>query len=176
MKNTSRSFDLVAAISLNGKIADRQGNFPSSQEDRLFLQKKILYSDVLIMGRKTFERHVRRPGQKPIIVFTTKIKGVRLASPAIAQVHFFRGKGSDLIKYLDMLQFRKVLILGGAEIYHWFLKNRLVTNIFFTIEPILIHGGKSLLTAPLFLKMKSWKLRKIKKLNSQGTLLLHYQP
>lgn len=176
MKKTSRSVELLAAVSLNGKIADHEGNFPSSKDDRLFLQKKIKEVDVLIMGRRTFEKHVKRVGKKPVIVFTRGVKGVKAVSPAFTQAYLFHGNGPDLIEYLDLLQFRKVLILGGAEIYHWFLESRLVTDIFLTVEPIIVSGGKNLLAGPLFLEMKSWKIRKIKKLNSQGTLLLHYQP
>lgn len=176
MKKTSRSFEIVAAISLNGKIADRHGNFPSSSEDRLFLQKKIKDADALMMGRKTFEKHVKRVGKKPIIVFTRGINGIKTPSPAFTEVYLFHDKASDLIEFLDLMQFRKVLILGGAEIYHSVLKYRLVTDIFLTIEPILINGGKNFVSGPLFLEMKSWKLRKMKKLNASGAILLHYQP
>ncbi len=166
---------MVAAISLNGKIADLEGQFPSSVEDRRWLAKKIKASDILIMGRKTFEMHVKRVGAKPIIVFTRGIKGMRSISPGISQVTLFHDKKKDLIELLDLLEFQRVTILGGAEIYHWFVKEKLVTEAFLTVEPVILDDGKNLLSGNAIREMKSWRLKSIKKLNSRGTLLLHYK-
>ncbi|GEM_PF-6647395 len=175
IKKQSRVYHIVAAISLNGKITDAEGYFPSSPEDRQWLTQKIKASDVLVMGRKTFEQHVKRVGAKPIIVFTRAVNSLRSASPEIAKVYFFHDKKKDLIELLDLLEFQKITILGGAEIYHWFVKEKLLTDVFLTVEPVILDAGKNFLSGQALNPLPIWKLKSTKKLNQKGTLLFHYQ-
>lgn len=171
-------FQIVAGISLNGKITDKHGDFSkySSSEDKAFLQQKIAESDVLIMGRVTYEKHTKnKKSHKPVIVFTRSIKGLKIDEEKNSEVHFFHDKKDDLIHLCDLLQYNIVTILGGAEIYHWFLEQKLVTDVFLTVEPILFGEGKNLLKGDFLPDQKNWKLISAQQLNQQGTTLLHYQ-
>lgn len=171
-----RIFQIIAGISLNGKIADFSGDFKkySSSEDKKWLQKKINESDVLIMGRKTYEKHAKK-NKKPVIIFSRKVKGLKIEPEETPELHWFHDKKEELINLCDLLQYQTVTILGGSEIYHWFINEKLVSDIFITVEPYIIGNGKNLLTGKLFHDPKSWKLKSTKTLNEKGSTLLHYQ-
>lgn len=183
---------MVVGISLNGKIADASGDFSkySSEEDQRWLKKKIEESDVLVMGRKTYEKHAAKTS-KPMIVFTKSIKNLKTQKPVLLmrksargieyaqrnqEVHWFHDSPETLRNLCDLLGYRTITVLGGSEIYHWFLEKNLLTDIFLTLEPHLVSNGLSLLRGTSFSDLKSWKLQIPKKLNSAGTILLHYQP
>lgn len=171
-----KKIQIVAGISLNGKIADKSGDFSkySSKEDQAFLRKMIKESDVLVMGRKTFEKHVAKP-KRPIIVFTRKVRGLAAKKKAGMDINYFNDSKKELLNLLDLLQYRVVTVLGGAEIYHWFIKENLVTDIFLTVEPCIIDAGKNILRGSLLDAKKSWPLKSMKQINQKGSLLLHYQ-
>lgn len=164
---------MVAAISLNGMIANQAGVFSSSAEDQAFLQEKIQESDVLIMGRKTYEMHVTEP-KKPMIILTQQIDGIHLDRSAKVPIHFFHEEKQDLIELLNVMQYQTITVLGGAEIYHWAVKNRILTDLYLSIEPQIIAPGKNLLDGEL-LPANDWKLVDIKPLNTSGTQLAHYR-
>ena len=172
-----KTFQIVAGISLNGKIADTNGNFEpySSAEDQRWLKKKIAESDVLIMGRKTFEKHAKHT-KKPIIVFTTAVQGIRIGKDGKRELHWFNDKKEELLNLCRLLKYKKVTILGGARVYHWFLDQKLASDVYLTIEPFFIGKGKQLLEGDWLKEQKSWKLRSSRTLNRKGSLLLHYQP
>ncbi|MDP2690885.1 MAG: dihydrofolate reductase [bacterium] len=167
---------LVAGISSNGKISDFSGDFSecSSAEDKQFLKKKIEESDVLIMGRKTFEKHVKT-SEKPIIVFSKQIKGIELDFLNSSQIHWFNDSKQELMNLCDLLRYKTITILGGSEIYHWSLREKILTDIFLTVEPFIIDTGQNLLTGDSLHQHKSWKLRSAKRMNEKGSLFLHYQ-
>lgn len=191
-KRKRQVFQMVAGISLNGKIADKTGDFRkySSKEDQRWLKKKIEESDALVMGRKTYEKHAAKT-TKPMIVFTKSIKTLKTQKPVLfmrksekgieyaqrnQEVHWFHDSPETLRNLCDLLGYRTVTVLGGAEIYHWFLQKNLLTDIFLTLEPQLIGSGTSLLRGAKLTDLKKWKLEASKKLNKNGTILLHYQP
>ncbi len=160
-------------MSLNGMIADQEGKFLSSAEDQAFLQEKIEESDVLIMGRRTYEMHVTE-AKKPMIILTQQIDGIQLDRDAQVPVHFFHEEKQDLTELLDLMQYRKVTVLGGAEIYHWAVKNRILTDLYLTIEPQIIAPGKNLIEGDL-LPANDWKVVDVKKLNKTGAQIVHYR-
>jgi len=169
---------MVAGISLNGKITDHQGDFAkySSLEDKEVLQKKIKESDVLVMGMTTYKKHIQlKKSKKPLIIFTRSVKGMKIDEEHTSEIHFFHDQKEELINLCDLLQYEVVTILGGAEIYHWFLEQKLLTDIYLTIEPIVFGEGKNLLKGNFFADQKPWKLIESKLLNKEGTTLLHYQ-
>ncbi|MDF2378935.1 MAG: dihydrofolate reductase [Candidatus Gracilibacteria bacterium] len=172
---SAQRFLMVAGTTLNGKITDGNGSFLpfSSDEDQKWLKKMINDSDVLIVGRKTYEKHAEiGPLSKPHIVFTQQIKGIQIKRD---NVHFFNDRKDDLINLCDILQYKTITILGGSEIYHWFLKEKILSDIYLTIEPHFEGKGLNLLSGPSFIEQEKWKLKKTVVLNSSGTLLLHYQ-
>lgn len=168
-------FMMVAGTTLNGKISDSEGSFAafSSTEDQKWLKSCIDDADVIIVGRKTYEKHIESGSiNKPHIVFTQQIKGIQLIDH---QTHYFNDSKNELINLCDVLQYKTITVLGGAEIYHWFLKEKLFSDIYLTIEPFLAGDGLNLLKGHSFMEEEKWKLKTAETLNNQGTLLLHYQ-
>lgn len=176
-QNISRVFQLVAGISLDGRIAGAEKSFGpySSQEDSDFLQKKIAESDVLLMGRKTYEQHVTKV-KKPMIIFTSQAEGgIEITEKDGHIIHLFQDSAQELINLLDAMQYKTVTCLGGSEIYHWCLEQKLATDLFLSIEPVIFGEGKNLLHGGYLQHFSDWKLNSHQQLNDQGTLLMHYQ-
>ncbi|MEK7097891.1 MAG: dihydrofolate reductase family protein, partial [Patescibacteria group bacterium] len=67
--------------------------------------------------------------------------------------------------------YKKIAILGGTQIYSYCLEKKLIDELYLTVEPISFGHG-----LPIFATKKQikWKLKSIKKLNNNGSLLLHY--
>lgn len=174
---TSRSIQIVAGISLNGMIANQDRQFApyASPEDQAWLKQKIMESDLLLMGRKTYEQHVGKI-TKPLIVMSRQPRTVRLKDNKRQTVHWFHGNRDDMLHLLDILQYENIMVLGGSEIYHWVLRENLATDIFLTVEPVIISQGKHFLEGEVLQKQKSWKLISYTRLNDRGSMLLHYQP
>ena len=124
------------------------------------------------MGRTTFEQY-QSVITKPAIVMTRKISGLRLGE---GNIHYFHDSAEELFNLLDLLQYRVITVLGGASVYHWCLAQGIVTDVFLTVEPVLINQGKLLLEGGLLQDHKPWHLQSVQELNSQGSTLLHYQP
>jgi dihydrofolate reductase len=169
---------MVAGISLNGKIADEKGDFSkySSAEDKKWLSAKIAESDVVVMGRTTYEKHLKdQPKKKPLIVFTRSISGLRIDESS-SEIHFFHDSKEELLNLCNLLQYNTVTILGGSEVYHWFIEQKLVTDLYLTVEPLVFGKGVNFLSGNFLSDQKAWKLKSSEQLNNKGSLLLHYQP
>jgi dihydrofolate reductase len=176
-QNYHRRFQIVAGIALDGRIAGEEKDFSpySSTEDKAFLQEKIQEADVIILGRKTYERHVAKV-KKPHIIFTSQAEdGLELTEKDGQMIHLFNDSAEELINLCDALQYKNVVCLGGAEIYHWMIDQKLATDLFLTIEPYIFGSGRNLLHGGYFNEKKIWKLKSKEQLNDQGSLLLHYQ-
>lgn len=162
---------LLAAISLDGKIAEvvNQSSMDwTSKEDKKFFVEKTKEVGVVIMGRKTFETFGKPLKDRRLIVMTSapheqkNMEGVEFTDEAPCA----------LIERLEKEDCLAVVIAGGASIYHLFLSESLVTDVYLTIEPILFGAGISLcegLTKPMTFLFKDSQM-----LNS-STVLLHYQ-
>ena len=174
-KNQNRTIQLVAAISLNGKIADQEGEFEqySSPEDYDWLHAKIRESDALVMGRKTYEQHVATREHKPTILLTRNVKGFK-PSEDERQLYLFNDDREEFLNLCNLLQFQTITVLGGAEVYHWALEQKLVTDCFLAVEPYLIPSGKNILADLGQIEKHSWKLKSLERLNEQGSHLIHY--
>jgi len=172
-KMSVQTVRIVAGVTLNGCIAAAKGSFLpySSDEDRAWLREQIEVSDVLVMGRKTFDLHVKR-FRKPMIVFTRSVEDGIFSEQA--DLHFFHDSKDDFLNLCDLLRYKKILVLGGAEVYAWFFEHRLVHEVCLTLEPFFIQPGKQLLQARQYLDQEKWHLQKAERLNERGTLLLHY--
>lgn len=177
-QNITRHYTLVAGITLDGRIAGAEGDFSaySSPEDTAFLQQEISKADVLVMGRKTYEKHVTS-AKKPMIVFTTQAKGgLQLSEKDGHMLHLFSDTPDELINLCDALQYKNILCLGGAEVYHWFVENKLATDLYLTLEPYLFGQGRNLIHGGYLHHFTDWMLQSHQQLNAQGSVLLHYQP
>ncbi len=86
---------------------------------------------------------------------------------------FFGGAGK-LRKLLASQNWTRVAVLGGAQIYDWFLKRNLISEMYLTLEPVIFGSGK-LLASQSLKSLRRFRLSSLKRLNPRGTLLLHYK-
>ncbi|MCX6715266.1 MAG: dihydrofolate reductase family protein [Candidatus Uhrbacteria bacterium] len=162
--------ELIAAMSLNGKIAassDQSSLEWTSKEDTKFFVEKTKECRVMIMGRKTFDTIGRALKDRLIVVMTCDPEKHAL----IEGVEYTCETPHQILKDLESRGYASVAIAGGAGVYSMFLKEKLVTDVFLSIEPILFGNGISLAESFEDVKLK---LVESKQLGEQ-TVLLHYE-
>ena len=162
--------ELIAAMSLNGKIAaspDQSSLEWTSKEDTKFFVEKTKECRVMIMGRKTFDTIGRALKDRLMIVMTCDPEKY----VPIDGVEFTDRTPQQILENVETRGYTSVAITGGAGVYSMFLKEKLVTDIFLTIEPILFGGGISLAESFGDVKLK---LVESKMLGEQS-VLLHYE-
>lgn len=167
----------VMVSSINGKIT--KGNDPivshwSSKEDQEHFAQLTHTSNLLIMGRKTYEiakpmmHHT--PGRLRVVMTSHPEDFQKEAIPD--QLHFTDKGPKELVQELETLGYTEALLVGGAATNELFFKDHLVNDIYLTVEPQIFGTGNPLITdMPVDLSLT---LASVKQLNSQGTLLLHY--
>lgn len=169
---------LVVATSLDGKIT--MGDNPdvhafTSPEDTEFFRSQLQNSQLIVMGRRTYD--VMKPTMKHItgrirIVIThtpEKYKSNEIAN----QLEFTSEQPDQLVKRLSKFGHKEMLLVSGADVTTEFFKKNLIDEIYLTLEPWIIGSGK-----PVVLQDKinaKLELMSIKKINTRGSLLLHYR-
>lgn len=162
--------ELIAATSLNGKIAassDQSSLEWTSKEDTKFFVEKTKECRVMIMGRKTFDT-IGRALKDRLIVVMTHEPGKQ---ESIEGVEFTNQTPQQILKSLESRGYASVAITGGSGVYSMFLKEKLVTDVYLTFEPILFGNG-----IPLAESFEDVKLELVEsKLLGEQTVLLHYE-
>ena len=174
-------FSILAVGSLDNIIA-RQAvdNIDwSSQEDKRFLKEFLDQCDLCIMGRKSYELSKPFMEKRNCVVFTRNLPPIidsavsEQSSPILSYVN---PEFVNLNLWLsENFSFPKkaVAILGGPEIYRYFISRGWVDDIYLTIEPLIFGTGLSWISPGEHLDIQL-RLVSANQLNSQGTLLLHY--
>lgn len=168
----------IAAISLDGKITmgdNSDVHAFTSPEDALHFRSLLDKSELVVMGRRTYDtikndvKHI--PGRIRIILTREPEKYKR--DEIKDQLEFTDESPKNLSERLAEKGYKEMLLVSGSTISTEFFKANLVDEIYLTLEPWILGAGK-----PVVLDNelnKKFELLKIKKLNSKGTLLLHYK-
>lgn len=85
----------------------------------------------------------------------------------------FNPTSASLADVITKKGYKKIAILGGAQTYNYFLEQRLITDLYLTIEPVAFGDGVSIFSS-LQDNNVMFQLKESRKLNGQGTILLHY--
>ena len=128
--------------------------------------------DVVIMGRKTFEKILSFNIEFP----HSNIKCIVLSSQKLndlpKNVELYSGSISTLISTLESEGYKEIFIDGGAQTIHEFLKLDLINNFILSSIPVLLGEG-----IPLFLT--GYPTQNLKLIKSQsfasGLVQNHYQ-
>ena len=164
----------LAVVTIDGKIARNDSHYVdwSSREDKRFLKEELDASDVIIIGRKTFDTLRKRSRKisrsRRYIVLTHRVKKIIEHN----NVLYCNTDTVSLDGIIRERKYRRVSVLGGAHVYQAMLKMGLLNEFYITIEPIVFGRGISLL--PDSTVKRTWKLASARRLNRSGTLLLHY--
>ncbi len=160
---------LIAAISANGKIAEKTDQSSldwTSKEDTRFFIDKTKEAGTVVMGRKTFAT-INKPlkGRRLIVLTRTPEK-----EPAMEGVEYTFEAPGTLCRRLEAEGVQTLALAGGGSVYAQFLEAGLVTDVYLTIEPILFGDGVNLAEGFNRIPMT---LQSVTQLNPQ-TVLLYY--
>ena len=157
------------AASIDGHISLSSKRPPhwTSKEDWEFFQKSLSRIDAVVVGRNTYESVSKRLRKRNTFVLSSRPK--TLFRRGI--VTFVNPKKAKLSKLLE--GYKSVAVLGGGAVYQFMLENKLLDEIFVTIEPLLFGRGREMFIGGKRTTRAS--LLSIRRLNQSGTLLLHYQ-
>ncbi|MBI3952822.1 MAG: dihydrofolate reductase family protein [Candidatus Doudnabacteria bacterium] len=167
-------FSAVAAVTLDGRIAAHPGQNTTwtSLEDKKFLHRFLDQSDVILVGHATYQIAKSSLLKRNCIVLTSK---ARRTNRKTLKTLFVNPKSVKLIDLIKQLGYKKIAVLGGQKIYSFCLQRGLLDELYLTIEPIVFGQGLGLFELKRFKQSQKFKLAGIRKLNSQGSILLHYK-
>ena len=127
------------------------------------------------MGRRTFE--IAKPdiykGSKKLRVVITKKPNEYRELEVPGRLKFTNKHPKQIVSELEKQGFKQALLVGGSGINALFFKDKLIDEVWITIEPKIFGRGNNLI-ANLNLDVQL-KLESLKKLNGKGTLLLKYK-
>ena len=160
------------AASIDGRIAESSssGTDWTSKEDWNFFQTSLAKVDAVIVGRHTYKVAEDRLKRRNTIVLTSKVKRPTIQNKAI----FFNPKKADLKKFLQDRGYKNIAVLGGARVYAFCLANKMLDELYLTIEPYVFTSGVPMFLGNQFRKHK-FSLITVRKLNKNGTILLRYK-
>ncbi len=163
---------MIAAVSLDGKIArhDHEMTDWTSKEDKRVLYRELDRSDAVVVGRKTFEVARKPLSRRNCVVMTRSVRGARQKSPRLTYLNPAR---VGLLDFFQARGYRRVCVLGGSEVYTYFLTHGLLDDIYLTIEPVVFGSGVPLFATPCH--GAPFRLVSVRRLNSHGTVILHYR-
>lgn len=168
----------VAVSSINGKITNGKNSKVSSwssREDFKFFNSKISKAKLIVMGSGTYEANRRQielqRGKLRVVLSKNPKRYSKLM--VTNQLEFMNNSPKEIVKKLENKGYEEMLLVGGSKVYSSFLKDKLIDEIFLTIEPLIFGQGKPLFSEDKF--DSALKLLSVRKLNSKGTLLLFYE-
>ena len=162
----------LAAITLDGKIARNSSHMTdwTSKEDKEFLHKELKKGDVILVGNNTYKTAKKPRAKRKCVVFT---RAVRTTKRVNDRLLYCNPEHTDLKKLMRTLGYKRTHILGGAETYDFCLKKHIFDELYLTIEPLVFGKGISIFNKKQ--KNSAFVLVSVKKLNAQGSILLHYK-
>lgn len=166
---------LVVVTSIDGKTTkwDKPDIHDlSSKQDQDYFFSTLSKNNLVIMGRRTFEvanPDIYKNPKKLRVVITKNPKKYKNVE---GRLEYTSLPPKQIIANLEKRGFKQAMLVGGSEINSLFFKEGLVNEIWITIEPKIFGTGNDL-TANQNLDVKL-KLKSLKKLNKNGTLLLKY--
>jgi dihydrofolate reductase len=168
---------LVMVTSLDGRSTDgiNEGTHSwNSTEDQKHFQQIIEGGKLLIMGSATFDGAIKtmkhEEGRLRVVITRDPAKYEDQKIPG--QLEFTNETPSNLLKRLESQGFREGYLLGGAHTNTEFFKEKLVNELWQTLEPKILGIGNGIVGEESM--DVSLTLLDTQKMNEKGTLLLKY--
>jgi dihydrofolate reductase len=167
---------LIFVSSVDGKITrwgDPMIRSWSSQADQAYFDAIWNNYRVIIMGSGTYSPAPLKPDSKHLyIVLTSRPERYNKAEEP-GHLEFSSETPSILLERIRKSNEETVLIVGGAHIATSFLREKLIDEIWLTIEPRIFGSGGCFVTeTELDINLN---LISITKANDRGTLLTKYK-
>lgn len=166
---------IVVAMTADGLI-DAEGSSRSfdwtTQADKQYYVDAIKRARAVVTGSKTFKPMRRFPKGIKYFVYTSKPAELINPKPELIEVEPTQADPRDLIKQIETEGFDELIISGGSSVYTMFLQAGVVDKVYLSIEPLMFGKGVRLVDGVLSnLKLK---LEEVKRLGSEGTVVLEY--
>lgn len=136
---------IIAAITLDGKIAKHPGHDVdwTSKQDKQFFRAETKKAGAVIFGSSTYDTIGRpMPDRLNIVMTRTPEKYAAVEKPGLLE--FSADLPRAILGRLEERGFKSVVIGGGSVIYSFFLKDKLVDEIYLTIAPKIFGAGIAL--------------------------------
>lgn len=161
----------IAALTIDGKIARHHDHFPdwTSPEDKVVLSEILDTCDVVVVGNTTYKIAEVQLSKRNCIVFT---RTTPTPKPLRDNLLLFNPSNASIEVALE--PYNKVALLGGAQIYTYFMERGLIDELFLTIEPLVFGNGLDLFEFTSD-ETINFELVSVRRLNGKGSLILHYR-
>jgi len=157
---------LMMAISADGKIAkdkNQLANWTSPEDKKIFVAESKKHG-VVMMGENTFNTFPSPLPNRLNVVFSPDPK------PNYDNVKYVSGEPEKVLEELEQMGYKSALLGGGCFLNSLFLKNKLISEIVLTIEPVIFGTGLSLFDCDVAAKLE---LNSLEKLND-NTFAVRY--
>jgi dihydrofolate reductase len=166
---------VIAALTADGFLARDVDDFSmdwTSPEDIKHFVKLTKEAGVMVLGSRTFATMLKAgrklPGRK-MVIYTSRPEA--FPHDRADPTEFTTEPPADLVKRLGDEGFTSVAICGGQQINTLFMQAGVVTDLYLTIEPILLGTGLTLFGSTMDTKLN---LVSCEKLN-ENCITLHYK-
>src|SRR4051812_13570052 len=107
---------LVAAVSRDGKIATKEGDqrVLTNDADRRHLREQMGRADLLLLARRTYEKHVTELNSQRCAVMTTQTTDL---TPIAINRFYWNPAHMPFEDLCARLKSERVCILGGSALY-----------------------------------------------------------
>jgi dihydrofolate reductase len=166
---------LVFVSTLNGKIT--RGNDPevrnwSSESDQLYYAGIWKESKLIVMGSRTFNLNVISPSPSRLVMVMSGNPGIYKDREIPGQIEFTEKVPSELVSEFSRRHYDRMTVVGGAHLATSFLKDKLIDELWLTIEPALFGRGQDLIVNDdLEVRLE---LKELIRANDKGTLITKY--
>ena len=164
----SIEIDIYLVMSLDGIVAldeNQDISAYSSREDRLFFLDSLKNYDSMLMGKSCYVKDAPS-GIRRIILTHNPPEDYN------PQDYYLAGPPCEIYRKLSSMGCKKTALVGGPSTCFEFLKEGLVNGLYLSVEPVTLGQGIRLFTDQALLTR--WTLSEVKKLNQEGSLVLHY--
>lgn len=167
---------LAIVTSVDGKSTrgDQSPKDWASQEDQKYFSSLLKKYNLIVIGKNTYfiNKSTIKPSRDKLRIVLTRSPKNFVSDTIPGQLEFTDESPRELVLRLEKSAYKEMLLVSGPSLNTAFFKEKLVNELWLTIEPKIFGAGKGLVDQiPLDVNLK---LKFIKKLNNQGTLLLKY--
>lgn len=164
---------MIAAISKDGFLTKGDNPNPgdwTSDEDKAHYHETLNLNNVYLMGVTTYDAAKGKlPPNAQKIVMTHNVS----EQPKTANVTFTDKPFPEIIKQFEN-QTSHILVLGGGNVFHQLLDQKLIDEAYITVEPVVNKSGVMLRPYENYFEDLGFTLVNQKQLNENGTILKHY--
>ena len=167
---------MVFVSTLDGKVT--RWGYPvvkawTSKEDQHYFSNLMRNASLVVMGSNTYKVDPIKPVKNRLMVIMTKNPAQFVNQTIPDQLVFSDEAPKALTMRLEKEGYDKMFMVGGPALATSFLKEKLIDEIWITLEPKIFGTGGNFAQGE---KMDiSLQLLSIEKINLRGTLLMKYR-